>query len=188
MAIPNRRTRVVGGTTVFFWSDPTTGTDEPIAFAEQTQVFGVQPVAPSEVIQPLNALRPVEIVTPIAHTNGRIVLTLTDLYNQAVWQRLAGLAGSNDIVDIMSHVAQLDNGIKISKWVFPPAGIGGSEFDTGTYLETFHNCVVTRVQDDETVTVQTMHINKEMELWFTYSLKHWIRTGPRRLFVENDQT
>jgi hypothetical protein len=147
MPIPGSRTRVAGGSTAFHWDD---GTGEKvIAFAQIVSVQSVTPVADSQVIQPMNALRPVEIATPIAHREGRIILTLTDLYNQAVWQRLAGLTDSNDIADIMQHVAALDNGIKISKWVVPPPGVGGSSFDTGTYLETFHNAVITRVQDDE---------------------------------------
>ena len=181
MPIPGSRARVAGGSTAFHWDD---GTGEKvIAFAQTVQVQSVTPVADAEVIQPMNALRPVEIATPIAHREGRIILTMTDLYNQSVWQRLAGLAGSNDIADIMQHVAALDNGIKISKWVVPPPGVGGSAFDSGTYLETFHNCSVVRVADDETISINTMTINKEMELWYTYSLKHWIRSTPRRLYV-----
>ena len=181
MPIPGQRGRVVGGTTVFHWDD---GTGERvIAFANEVRVTGVTPVAEAEVLQPLNALRPVEIVTPVAHREGRIVLVLTDLYNQAVWQRLAGLANSNDIMDIMQTVAARENGIKISKWVVPPTGIGGSQFDTGNYLETYHNCVVTRVQDDEVVNITTMTVNKEMELWFTHSRKHWINAPERRLYV-----
>jgi hypothetical protein len=170
MPIPGQRPRVFGsGFTVFHWDD---GTGEKvIAFADQVQTFGVTPVADAQVIQPMNAVRPVEIVTPAAHTNGRIVLTLTELYNQAVWQRLASLTRANDIIDIMRTIAGSGNGIKISQYVTPPTGIGN-----GAYLETFHECVVTRVQDDSTIRIDTMTVNKEVELWFTYNIKHWINS------------
>lgn len=182
MAIPGQRGRVVGGTTVFHWND---GTGERvIAWADEVRVTGVRPVADAEVLQPLNALRPLEIATPVAHREGRIVLVLKDLYNQAVWQRLAGLASSNDIMDIMNLVAARDEGISISKIMVPPAGIGGSRFDNNaTYRETYYNCSVIRADDDEVVNITTMTVNKEMELWFTHSRKHWIPSPTRRLYV-----
>lgn len=170
MPIQGQRPRLLGsGRTVFHWDD---GAGERIiAFANQVQTFGVTPVADPQVIHPMNATRPVEIVTPMAHTNGRIVLTLTELYNQAVWQRLASLTNANDIVDIMTTIAAMNNGIKISRYVTPPTGVGGSP-----YLETFHECVVTRIQDDETITVETMTVDKEVELWYTYNIKHYINS------------
>lgn len=170
MPVPGQRPRVLGsGFTVFHWDD---GSGEKvIAFADQIQTFGVTPVADPVVVQPMNAVRPVEIVTPGAHREGRIVLTLTELYNQAVWQRLASLTNANDIMDIMRTIAAMGNGIKISKYVDPPDGIGGN-----TYLETFHECVVTRIQDDEAIRVDTMTVNKEIELWYTYNVKHWINS------------
>lgn len=175
MPVPTQRPRVGGVFTAFHWDD---GTGERIiAFADTVQVQGVRPVADAQVVQPLNALRPIEIVTPGAHTEGRIIITLTDLYNQAVWQRLAGLASSNDIADIMRTVAAMGNGIKLSKYVNPPVGVGASQFSSGPYLETYHECVVVRAQDDETIRVDTMTINKEIEVWFAYSKKHWINSS-----------
>lgn len=168
MPITGQRPRVLGGFTVFHWDDG--GGEKVIAFADTIQTFGVTPVADPQAIQPMNATRPVEIVTPVAHTYGRIVLTMTELYNQAVWQRLAGLANSNDIIDIFESVYQMSNGIKISKYVTPPVK-GASP-----YLETFHECVVARVQDDESIRIDTMTVNKEIELWFTYNVKHWINS------------
>jgi hypothetical protein len=163
-----RKVRVGGGFTVFHWSidGGTEEKQEVIAFADTVTVNSVTPVAAAQAIQPLNALRPIEIVTPRAHTNGTIVLTLTELYNEAIWQRLAGLAGSRDIIDIMEYLAGVDNGARITKYVRTP---GGS--NTGDYYETFHNCVITRVSDDETIRIDTMSINKEIEVWYTHSEK-----------------
>lgn len=179
MPIKGQRPRILGGgKSVFHWDD---GTGERvIGFADQIQTFGVQPVADAQVVQPMNAVRPVEIVTTGAHSQGRIILSLIDLYNQAVWQRLASLAQSNDIIDIFQTVAANNNGIKISRYVTPPIGVTGGTFGSGPYLETFHECVVVRVQDDEAIRVDSMTVNKEVELWYTYNIKHWINS-PRDL-------
>lgn len=173
MPITGQRVRVGGsGFTVFHWNDGTT--NHVIAFARQVVVNGVTPVATPVTVQPLNAAQPVEIVTPGAHTNGVLTLTLTDLYNQAVWQRLAGLANSSDIIDIMRTIAARGQGIQISKIVSPPAGVGGSSFDTGDYIETYHDCVIASVADNETIAIDTMTVDKEIEVWYTYSRKNWL--------------
>lgn len=176
MPIPGQRVRVGGsGFTVFHWDDGTG--DKVIGFAREVRVAGVQPVAAPEVIQPLNAARPVEIATPGAHAEGTLTLVLTELYNQAIWQRLGVVANSNDIIDVMRTVAALDNGIKVSRIVNPPKGLG-----RGSYMETYNECVITRVQDDETINIATMAIHKEVDLMYTYQRKHWIKS-PRT--VEN---
>jgi hypothetical protein len=159
-----RKVRVPGGYTVFHWNN------EVIAFANEVRVTSVQPVVGPEVIQPLNYLRPAEIVTPRASTYGTITLVLTELYNEAVWYRLSGLADSTDIIDIFEYVAAQDNGIKITRWVKPPQG--------NPYSETYEGCVVVRVADDETVNVTTIRLEKEIELWYTHSRKNGFRGIP----------
>jgi hypothetical protein len=169
MPIPGQRSRVLAPFTAFTWNDGTG--DKVIAVADEVRVASVTPVAGAEVVQPMNALRPIEIVTPGAHTNGVITLVLKELYNQAVWQRLASLTNANDVVDIMRTIAAMNSGITIKKYVTPPAGVAG-----GQYLESFHECVVTRVQDDEDISITSMTVNKEIELWYTYSIKGWINS------------
>lgn len=155
-----RRVRVPGGFTVFYWQN------QVIGFADAVRVGAVTPVAPAQVIHPMNYLRPAEIVTPRAHTNGTITLVLTELYNEAIWQRLAGLANSRDIIDIMEHVAGLDQGIQIRKYVRTPG-------NSPDYYETFFNCVVSEVRDDEEVRIDTMVLNKELVVMYTHSIKNY---------------
>lgn len=174
MPIPGSRVRVVGsGFTVFHWNDGVR--NHVIGFANEVRVSGVTPVADPAVIQPINALRPVEIVTPGAHREGRITLVLTDLYNQAVWQRLASLSNSQDIIDIFRTVAAMDRGITLSKYVTPPRGLSNTG-NANPYIESYYECVIARVGDDETVRVESMSVDKEVELWYTYQRKHWINS------------
>lgn len=166
---PNKRTRVLGsGNTVFMWEG------QVIGFANSVTVEPPVPVADPVVIQPLNAPRPVEIVTAGAHRNGIIRLTLTELYNRPVWDRLAGLAGTQDLVDIMRTIAARDKGIEIVKRVKPHVP-GLSE-----YSEHYYNCVVARVNDGETIDITTMEIHKELEVWYTHSLKLHVNGGRYR--------
>ena len=188
MPLPNQRVRVGGsGFTVFHWNPGGGESDKVIGFAREVRVAGVQPVAPPSVIQPLNMAQPAEIVTPGAHTNGTLTLVLTDLYNQAVWQRLAGLTGAQDVVDIMRIIASRGQGVKITKWVKPPSGLANEGFDPtpgNGYAETFFDCVIARVGDDEIINIATMEVEKEVEVWYTYSKKLWINGGARQQPLE----
>jgi len=165
MPIPNQRVRVVGsGFTVFHWNFPGSG-NTVIAFAKEVSVSSVQPVGTGfEVIQPLNSTRPIEIITPGAHGAGQLTLTLTELYNKKVWQRLAGLTGANNIIDIMRIIAENGEGVKITRTIKPPSGIGGAN-----QITTYHDCVVTQMGDDETVGIETMSVNKVMTVMYTYA-------------------
>lgn len=174
MATP--RTRIGGsGFTVFHWLDPgqsgAGGNTNLIGYAENVTVNPIQPVAAPEVIQPLNAQRPLEIITPGAATNGTITLTLVELYNKSIWQRFATLANSQDIVDIFRTMASRSQGVHVTKVIKPSTG-------DKNYWETFYNVVVASVEDNgETIDVRTMSIQKQMTLWYTHSLKSWINGG-----------
>lgn len=157
-----QKIRVAGGYTVFHWSN-NTDVGGVIAYADRVQVQSVTPVVPAQAVQPMNALRPIEIVTPRAHTNGVLTLTLTDLYNESVWDRLSGLAGSNDIIDIMEYMAGLDNGVRITKFVEPP--------NRPAYSETYYNCMIVRADDNEDIQITTLTLPKEIEVWYTHSRK-----------------
>jgi hypothetical protein len=169
----NTRARVGGsGFTVFQWKD-TAGT-HLIGFAENVTVNPVQPVAAPVPIQPLNAQRPLEIITPGAHKEGTITLTLTELYDAAIWQRFAVLARSQDIVDIMRTLAAQDQAVQVTKTIKP----GYRQPGDGQYSETFFGVVVASIEDTgETIDVTTMRVDKPMTLMYTHSKKSWINGG-----------
>jgi hypothetical protein len=141
-----------------------------IGFAQSVTIEPVAPVADPVAIQPLNAPRPVEILTPAATRYGVLRLTLTELYGRSVWQQLSGLADSQDLVDIMQYVARQEDGIRIVKRIRP-------HISDGEWVETFHNCVIARINDNETIDITTMEINKEIEVWYTHATKNWINGG-----------
>ena len=165
----------VGGsaTTTFRWAFPGQ-TAQVIAFASQVQVTEPPPVADPQVIHPLDKKRPVEIVTAGAQTNGTITLTLTQLYNESVWQRLAGLANSQDITDITRTIAGQNGGLQIVRRIEPLVP------NHPAYEETYFNCVIQSVGDDMPVTIETMSVTKDLTLWFTHSIKGFVNGGSQQ--------
>lgn len=154
-----------------------------LAFAQEVRLSGPTPVADYVRVQPLNAQRPVEIITAGAHTGGTLTMVLTELYNGSVWQRLsAQLNASQDIVDIMRHQAEADpTAITVEKVVASPIpGIG-------TRRETFFGCRIVRVADDETINIGAMRIDKEIDVAYLWSEKSNINGG-NRLFPLNPAT
>lgn len=162
-----RNARVLGGYTVFHWNN------QPIGWTESIAVTAVAPVVEAQAVQPMNALRPLEIVTPRASTYGTITLSRIELWNQSVWQDLAGLANSNDIIDIFEFVAGLNNAISVTKYIRTPNAVGPDRY------EQFFNVVVASVDDGETVDIRAMTVEKTMTLWYTHSKKSWVNAPAR---------
>lgn len=156
-----RRFRVAGSKyTAFFWQGTL------IALAEQVSHTSPPPVAQPVAIQPLDAAHPLEIITPAATGMGTFVLQLTETYGQKVWDQLAVLAGANDLADVFNRIAAWKDPITITKHIFPPAGSG-----VQAYFETYHNCVVSNIEDGEVITVGTMQVYKNLTVNYTYSTR-----------------
>lgn len=168
------RARVGGsGFTTFLWEN------QIIAFARQVSIQSPTGVGPGTVpIHPLDRPYPVELVTPMAATMGGITLELYELYGANVWERLAGLgsggSGPVDLVGIFRAVANATRPIRIVKMIKPPrlrgallaTSSGGSK--ANYYTEEYHNCVVSQVEDGETIEVGTMEVLKRMTVNYTH--------------------
>lgn len=160
------RARLAGsGFTTFVW-DSGDGSPHLIAFARQISHTSPTPVGPGPTpIHPMDEPYPVEILTPAASNIGTLTLELYELYNEKVWDRLAGLANSVDLVDIFIKVAALAKPINIVKYITPPtlSAIAGT-----AYTEQYNNCVITNVMDGETIEVGTMEVMKQIEVAYTH--------------------
>jgi|GEM_PF-2012475 len=175
------RARVAGsGFTVFTWDN------KPILFAQQISHSSPAPVSAGVVeIHPMDEPYPVELITPQAATMGTIVLDLYELYGAQVWERLASYLGGDpagtstvrsdsisgagkgpvDIVGVFNAVANSVNPIRIVKYVKPPSIRGKS---MKPYTEEYHNCVISNVEDSETIAIGTMEIVKRLTVNYTY--------------------
>lgn len=130
-----------------------------IAFCRVTAVTEPPPVAPPTAVQPLEHIRPVEIVTAAAQTNGTITLTMYQLYNQQIWHRLAGLAGSTDITDILRNMNRWDH-LTITRQVRPPVP------NQPSYKWDYEGCKLASIGDDMAIDVTTTVLEKDMTFWY----------------------
>lgn len=82
---------------------------------------------------------------------------------------LGPLAGAVDIVDIIIRQAQINpSQMQITK-IIRPLGILGS--NVGPYTEDYIGCMITDVQDGETVAVGTKEIIKQITVSYRYLLR-----------------
>ncbi len=132
-----------------------------IAYLEKVVDSGVEPVAGSVTIHPLGYRHPTEFVTARAVGAGFLTVTITEMWRQEIWQQLAGLANSHDIVDVFEAVARNGSGISCVKIISPPTG--------PKYGKTYHNCIITQIQDGEDFSITSMNKMKDITIAYTHS-------------------
>lgn len=151
--------RVVGSNyTVFRWRG------RNIAYLDSIQDSGVRPIAPIEPITPLGESHPTEFVTARATTEGTLTLTIRELWDKDVWQHLFGLAAANDIVDVWRVMAADPSSTTCQTIIKPP---------TGNYYrtKTYHNVVVSQINDGETITLGAMSVPKQITCVYTHATR-----------------
>lgn len=152
----SQRARNVGsGYTIFRWDGKT------IAYLETVVDSGQGPIVQPVALQPLGEPHPVEIVVPDAITYGTLTLTITELWHQEVWENMAGLAGTDNVVDIFRKLAQRQNPVSCAKVINPPTG--------KQYGKVYHNCQITGVGDGDNITIQTLNQDKTVTIWYTHT-------------------
>ena len=131
---------------------------DTIAWAQTVQETAPAPVAAAQAIQPLDAEYPKEIVTPRAVGAGTLRLTLFELWEGPVWQQLLGFESANNILDIFKTQVKLGE-IQVSKIIKNPSG--------AARVYVYHNCVITDVDDGESITLGTTIMPKGLTVMFT---------------------
>lgn len=148
------KTRVVGsGFTTFNYRG------QAIAFLEAFQDSGQQPLSNPEAIIPLGASYPVEIATGRVLNAGSLTLTIRELWNGPVWQQLQGLAGTNNIVDVYRAIAADPAAVTCQMIIRSPTGIVRGK--------TYHNCVITNIDDSESVNIGALTVPRNMTVMYT---------------------
>lgn len=160
----NQQVRVVGsGYSTFLYKG------KPIAFLEQLEDSGQRAFsdagAPYQFIQPIGARTPVEIATSRVLQGGTLNLTIRELWNAPVWNQLAGLAGTNNIVDVFDALAADPSYVTCQTTITPPSGAGRPRG------KIFHNCVVVDISDNDTITVGGLAVTKGIVVAYTHSTK-----------------
>jgi hypothetical protein len=119
--VPNTQVRVVGsGFSTFTYQGQT------IAFLEGVEDSGARAFSdqgqPYQFIHPLGYRHPIEIATSRVLQGGTLTLTIRELWNQWIWEHLAGLAGTNNIVDVFDVLAANPSYVTCQTIIQPPGG------------------------------------------------------------------
>lgn len=166
--MPSTQVRVVGsGFTTFNYQG------KPIAYITGVEDSGQRAFSdlgqPYQFIQPLNtstgavANHPVEIATSRVLAGGTLMLTIQELWNGTVWEQLAGLAGTNNIVDIFTILAQNPQYVTCQLTIKPP-GTGANPRG-----KIYHNCVIVDINDGDTITIGALAVTKGITVAYTHS-------------------
>lgn len=170
----------VGGSgfTVFHWEG------RPIGFAQTIAHQSPQPVAAPVAIQPLDQRYPLEIITPAAVGPGTLQVQLYEMYNNKVWDEIMRVVDNthrqgvqtnrlskyNDLVEVFIRLANIGRGIQCTKIVYPPNKV--QRVKSQYYADTYHNCKITDIRDDEQIDIGTMDIIKNMTIQYTHSTRN----------------
>lgn len=163
--MPLTKVRVVGsGYTTFFYQG------KAIAFCEGIEDSGQRAFSdlgqPYQFIHPLGATHPVEIATSRVLQGGTLNLTIRELWNTYVWEQLAGLAGSRNIVDIFAALANNPNYVTCQTVIKPP----GTQNNPGAWRgKNYHSCTVVDINDGDTITVGSLAVTKGIMVAYTHT-------------------
>lgn len=163
--MPNTQVRVVGSNFTTFQYN-----GKPIAFCEGVEDSGQRAFSdlgqPYQFIQPLGYSHPIEIATSRVLQGGTLMLTIRELWNAPVWQQLAGLAKTFNIVDIFAALAANPAYVTCQTIIKPP----GTQNSPGSWRgKTYHNCVVVDINDGDTITVGALAVTKGITVAYTHS-------------------
>lgn len=130
-----------------------------IAYLEMVSDSGQPLVAQYQFIQPLGNFTPTEIVTSRALSGGTLQLSIRELWHQEIWQQMAGLAGSNNIIEVFAALARQVNYVTCSKIITPPDG--------KKYGKTYHQCTVVDIPDGEDFDITSLSKPKTITVAYT---------------------
>lgn len=132
-----------------------------IAYLTEVQDQGQEPVTQPVSVHPLGKRHPSEIVTPRAINSGAMTLSIVERWHENVWEQMAGLAGTNDIVEVFARLAARGRAVNCAKIIKPPTG--------PRYGKTYHGCVITDIQDGETYNIRTLSQTKRLTIAYTHT-------------------
>lgn len=131
-----------------------------LALLQQINDRTPQPVAPAQEIQAIDEPVPTEIVTAQAVKGGLLTLQFYETWNVPAWQQLPGLEGTNNLLEVLRR--QLSMGaISCRKVIKAPNGV----YRTRLY----HGCVITDIDEGETVTIASMTLPKTIQIAYTHT-------------------
>lgn len=155
--MPQTKVRVVGSgfTTLNYLG-------QPIAYMDGFTDSGQEPITAPEPIIPLDQRYPIEIATARVLNMGTLEVSIRELWNEPVWHQLAGLGGTENIVEVYEALAAAPGEVTCQMLIKPP----GAQTWRG---KVYHGCIVTRIDDSETVAIGALSIARRIVIGYTHS-------------------
>lgn len=165
--MPAGKVRVTGsGYSTFVYAG------KPIAFLNSVEDSGQRAWSdkgqPYAFIQPLGARTPVEIATSRVLGGATLQLTIQELWNQAHWEQMAGMAGTNNIVEIFERLSRSANYVTAQTIIKPP----GTESTPSKWRgKIYHNVTIVDIADGDTLTVGGLDVAKPVVCAYTHTTR-----------------
>jgi hypothetical protein len=141
-----------------------------IAFLETINDGGQSPVAPVQSVHPLDEPYAIEFAVPRALGTGTLTLNIRELWSMPVWQHLKGLESANDLLGVWSVMAALPGTITCQTIIKPPQG-------NYWRVKTYHNVVITDIDDTESISIANMTIARDIMCAYTHATRAVVTAG-----------
>lgn len=119
-----------------------------------------RPVGQTAVVQPIDESVPLEIVTAQAVGAGTLQLRFYEVWNTPVWAQLPGFESTNNLLEVLKQQIQQGE-ISCRKVVRSPSGV--------TRARVYHGCVITDVDEGESISIETMTLPKTITMMYTHT-------------------
>jgi hypothetical protein len=163
--MPHTKSRVVGsGFTTLTYRG------QPIAFMASFADSGQRPVGGLAAVYELGKRHATEIATGRVLELGNLTLSITELWNSPVWQHLAGLEGTGDIMDVWERISADPTQVTAQMVIKPP----GSTVWRG---KIYYNCTVTAIDDSDTVEYDRLVVQKNIVVHYTHTSPFTMSAG-----------
>jgi hypothetical protein len=165
--MPAGKVRVTGsGYSTFVYAG------KPIAFLNSVEDSGQRAWSDKgqayAFIQPLGSRTPVEIATSRVLGGGTLQLTIQELWNQAIWEQMAGMSGTSNIVEIFDRLAASPNYVTAQTIIKPP----GTESNPSKWRgKIYHNVTIVDIADGDTLTVGGLDVAKPVVCAYTHTTR-----------------
>ncbi len=161
--MPSGQARVTGsGYSTFTFAG------QPIAFLISVEDSGQRAWSDKgqaySFIHPLGSITPTEIATSRVLQGGTLQLTIQELWNQAVWEAMAGMTGTNNIVEIFQRLQQTANYVTAQTIIKPP---GMENTPSAWRGKIYHQCTIVDIADGDTITVGGLDVAKPVVVAYT---------------------
>ena len=146
----------------------------PIAWLDSLSDRGQAALSSPEAIYPLHARHAAEIAMTRVLGTGQLTLQVREAWNEEAWESIHPtlFVGAKDIAEVYERQDELATKLTATMVIRPPRA--------SVYrVRTYHGCVVTAIDDSESLTVGALTVPRTITVAYTHKTH---RTEPATSF------